>query len=156
VQRVKYNCDHGYNAWKFFVVVTPDGFITYLSHVMGGSESDKTHFNESTAPQLLEEKYGNEEGGEWFVLGGEKAYQGMKRPVGWKNMVTKSAEKEERKERREREEREERGEEVEGENDGPVEGGEDDGIMRVKSNKEWWGVYEKNAKIAQYCSTVYC
>jgi hypothetical protein len=63
-------------------------------------------------------------------------------------MVTKSAEKEERKERREREEREERGEEVEGENDGPVEGGEDDSIMRVKSNKEWWGAYEKNAKIA--------
>ena len=58
------------------------------------------------------------------------------------------------KKREEKEKREERGEEVEGENDGPVEGGEDDSIMRVKSNKEWWGAYEKNAKIARYCSTV--
>lgn len=59
-QRVKYNVDHAINAWKFFIVVAPDGMIVYVSRVMGGSESDKTHFNESEAPDLLEERYGKE------------------------------------------------------------------------------------------------
>jgi hypothetical protein len=109
--------------------------IVYVSRVMGGSESDKTHFNESEAPDLLEERYGKEgrsgeeqesgrgrgsgeergreEEGEkekevklTLVLGGDKAYRGVQRPLGWKNMVTKSAEKEERKEMREKEKEE--------------------------------------------------
>ena len=63
------------------------------------------------------EEVGKKEGGEeegekekevklTLVLGGEKAYRGVKRPLGWKNMVTKSAEKEERKEMREKEKEE--------------------------------------------------
>ena len=30
----------------------------------------------------------------------------------------------------------------------------DDGVTRVKSEKQWWGEYKKNHKIAWYCSTV--
>jgi hypothetical protein len=54
VQRAKYNADHGFTAWKFFVVVTADGHICFVSRVVGGSESDKTHCNESCFPDMLE------------------------------------------------------------------------------------------------------
>jgi hypothetical protein len=37
--------------------------------------------------------------------------------------------------------------------DGSRAGG-DDGVTRVKLEKQWWGEYEKNHKIAWYCSTV--
>ena len=48
-----------------------------------------------------EEREGEEREGEEdiFVLGGDKAYRGMRRPLGWRNWVTKSAKREERKER---------------------------------------------------------
>ena len=86
------------------MVVTADGYICFVSRVVGGSESDKTHCNESCFPDMLEEKYGGgrkekdgdgeepvgeeregeEREGEEdiFVLGGDKAYRGMRRPLG--------------------------------------------------------------------------
>ena len=96
------------------MVVTADGYICFVSRVVGGSESDKTHCNVSCFPDMLEEKYGGgrkekdgdgeepvgeeregeerrgeeregeEREGEEdiFVLGGDKAYRGMRRPLG--------------------------------------------------------------------------
>ena len=100
-----WNSNHGFYAFVFFIVVTPEGRIFFVSHAMGGSEHDKTHWNTLTGPKELEEKYQGKECRKTFTLGGDKAYWGVKRPDGWANYVTKSAEKEERKEREEEKEK---------------------------------------------------
>ena len=75
-----------------------DGKIVYISNVRSETEHDKTHWNKSNAPDLLEQLYCSEWNGKTLLIGGDKAYRGMRRPNGWENRVTKSAEEEERNE----------------------------------------------------------
>jgi hypothetical protein len=125
--RVFYNNKHGYHGFVFFVAVSPDGRVTYLSASMAGTEHDKTHWNESSAPKEMEEVYVVTEDGEIFVLCGDKAYKGMRRPIGWKNMVTMTGEKEE----------------------------EGEGEVNEEEKETWWHQnYDCDAKIARFRAVV--
>jgi hypothetical protein len=84
--RVFYNKKHGHHSYVFFVAVTPDGEIVYVSECMGGTEHDKTHWNNSTAPDELKGRYTSDEF--TFSTSGDKAYKGMRRPQGFHNHVT--------------------------------------------------------------------
>lgn len=122
--RAFFNKKHGYHAFVFFIVVTADGKIVYISDVRGGTEHDKTHWNESDVPEELENVYCQEKPAETILsIGGDKAYRGVRRPKEWENRVTKSAEEEENDEAEDHE--------------------------NSKGNKEWWCEYIKDVKIAR-------
>jgi hypothetical protein len=131
--RVFYNNKHGHHSYVFFVAVSPEGRICYLSEVLSGTEHDKTHWNESTAPADLGVDY--PDGIEDFILtlGGDKAYKGMKRPRNWANIVTMTGEAfDAEEEERDRLEREKRG-----------------------GKKEWWEQnYSCDSNIARYRAVV--
>lgn len=128
--RAFYNQKHGYHAYVFFIVVTADGKIVYISDVRSGTEHDKTHWNESDAPDQLEQLYCGGWNGKILSIGGDKAYRGIRRPIGWENRVTKSAEEEEKNEN------------------------ENENEQTVKKNKEWWCDYIKDVKIARHRAVV--
>ena len=88
-----YNSKHGFCAWVFFAVVTPDGRIVYISDAREGSIHDKTHWNNSNIVDKLGANYKSIEGIK-FAVGGDKAYPGLKRPDGWFSYVTMTADDE--------------------------------------------------------------
>jgi hypothetical protein len=85
--RVFFNKKHGGHSYVFFVAVSPDGRICYVSECMAGTEHDKTHWNESSAPDELKGRYEEDSGFE-YSTSGDKAYLGMRRPKTWLNHVT--------------------------------------------------------------------
>ena len=145
-QRVLFNADHGFCSYKFFLVVSPNGRICYVSNqIRGGSENDRTHWNNSSGPEKLAEiyydiqEYKKENPKARFILGGDKVYRGIRRPPGWENFVTKTAEvleKEEKKEGEEERRREEEKErEEEGDGDGKESGGGDGGDVDAQQEE---------------------
>ena len=100
--RAMYNSKHGYHGYVFFVVVLPNGFISFVSLSSTGNEHDKTHYDQSDCSDLLQEAYETIPEGYTCAIGGDKAYRGIRRPMAWKNYVTKTAEKEEEKEGKEK------------------------------------------------------
>jgi hypothetical protein len=129
--RVLYNAKHGSHSFVFFVAVSPDGEISYVSEVLSGTEHDKTHWNESTAPDEMQCYSVGEDF--IFTVGGDKAYKGMRRPPHWANIITMTGEAvDEEDEARERIETEKRG-----------------------GKKEWWQQnYTCDSKIARYRAVV--
>jgi hypothetical protein len=85
-----FSSKHNKTAWQFFVLVTPNGHISFVSHVKGGATHDKTHWNESGAPSQLEEKYGYLHHTK-MAIGGDKAYPDLKRPSNFECYVTMTA-----------------------------------------------------------------
>ena len=73
----------------------PNGQIVYVSVAHEGSVHDKTHWNQSGVVNLLKEAYPLRSEEHTFAIGGDKAYPGLERPDGWKNVVTMTAEVEE-------------------------------------------------------------
>ena len=66
------------HAWVFFVVVSPDGRIVFVSKAMPGSIHDKTHWKRSSGPEELSKNYPKPAEGKTFCLGGDKAYKVFK------------------------------------------------------------------------------
>lgn len=116
--RASYNSKHNLCAFSFFVMVTGNGFITYVSLIDTGNTHDSTSWNTAMAwPPLnengqerddgfklteqLEAFYGCgksedfaliEEGKKHtFALSGDKAYPLIKLPKGWSLYVTMTA-----------------------------------------------------------------
>jgi hypothetical protein len=55
--RAMYNSKHGYHGYVFFVVVLPNGFISFASLSSTGNEHDKTYYDQSDCSDLLQEAY---------------------------------------------------------------------------------------------------
>jgi len=89
---------HGCSAWDYFIIVTPRGRIVYISNLEGGSKNDKTHFNETDAVSMLQDKYGRSSTVKigrklyHFTLCGDKAYPYTSAPDGWRWYITKTGE----------------------------------------------------------------
>ena len=113
---------------------------------MSGTTNDKTHWNTSTGPQELSDKYQNGGNGYQLAIGGDKAYKGVVRPKGWLNYVTMTALAEEEKE-------EVNGEKQEDDNKEYI---ADPGIARFRSTVERtigamkkWKILSNEALISQ-------
>jgi hypothetical protein len=93
-RRNMYNNKHGFCAWVFFIVVDPYGHIVYLSDVDIGHTHDATHWNESSAVDLLTTTYSSmmKNSRKVFCMGGDKAYPNMNLPDNWHVYVTMTAE----------------------------------------------------------------
>jgi hypothetical protein len=91
-----WNTKHQMTAWSFFIVITPNGRIVYVSDVYGGSVYDKTSWNNSDINDLLKEKYGSAPtliigGRKKLAMSGDKAYIRQELPDGWFGLYTASA-----------------------------------------------------------------
>lgn len=92
-QRESWNTKHQINSWSFFILVLPDGYISYISEIETGSMHDKTQWDQSDASDLLAEKYPNKKnqlGATKFAIGGDKAYPKMRVPPNFQVHITKS------------------------------------------------------------------
>lgn len=98
--RALYSSKHNVCGWTFTGLCTPRGILVWLSEIDGGHVHDKTQWNDSGIVEKLTKFYGKNgtiivNGTEYyFGIIGDKAYGLMKKPNGWRAIVTKSAEAE--------------------------------------------------------------
>jgi hypothetical protein len=84
-----------HSAWRYFVCVTANGKVVWVSKVFIGKENDGEIYKKSGLKEILEKEYPKEGWGEWKpVLGGDKGYVFITPPNGWELLLTQSAEKE--------------------------------------------------------------
>jgi len=96
-----WNSKHAETAYTFFIAVTPDGRIIYLSELTGASRGDHYTWNNSDIVKLLTEKYPLDDDGKLLVMeglgtlrrfllavGGDKGYPGIRLPPGWHLFLT--------------------------------------------------------------------
>lgn len=81
-------------CWKFFILTTLEGIITYVSPIYpGGTKSDCGYWDDSGVVQQLEEFYGRDdslpEDRKQFCIWGDKGYPNMSKPAGWTVRITK-------------------------------------------------------------------
>jgi hypothetical protein len=91
--RQLYNTKHGLCGFCFWILVTPNGRIVYVSDLFEGSKHDKTMWDESTIVQELEATCRNRvQTNLNLAIGGDKAYPNIKIPNNWHIFITKSGE----------------------------------------------------------------
>lgn len=89
-RRMLWNNKHQMHAFSFFILVSPDGRIAYVSTVDNGNVHDKTAWEHSGVIEELEAEYRGKGGDLQFAVGGDKAYPNMTVPEGWHKYITKS------------------------------------------------------------------
>lgn len=101
VHRFLFNVKHNITAYSYFILVQPNGRITYVSMLRGGSETDKAQWNSSDVIERIKEAYPDShfehlgEDGSMdqvysFAIGGDKGYPGMDLPADWHAFITKT------------------------------------------------------------------
>lgn len=98
LHRQTFSDKHGINGWTFFALVTTTGRCVAISDLKGGRVNDKSQWDESDIVERLDAFYTEAQpridGVRYtMALCGDKAYVFMRKPDGWKVIVTKSAEK---------------------------------------------------------------
>lgn len=78
----------GHQAYRVMIVTTLDGTIVYVSELFPGVVPDDVMFNQIDFNRILSDIYGNEER---FGYLGDKGFVGIRPPIGWVLLLTKSA-----------------------------------------------------------------
>jgi hypothetical protein len=94
--RLWYTSYKKHHAWRFFVAVTTDGTISFLSPLYVGSQTDTSCYQESGLKETLEATYDLSAipVGYKLAIGGDKGYIHAVPPTGWAIYLTQSAVKE--------------------------------------------------------------
>jgi len=97
------------SCYRFYIIVSADGYIRYLSNAYDGSTHDATMYELSRAKEEIAAQTRRLGKPPWVirtgegivpVLSGDKAYRTLRRPNGWELKITKSGEKAKKKERK--------------------------------------------------------
>ena len=91
-RRLLWNNKHQHSALSFFILVSPDGRIVYVSTVDNGNVHDKTAWEHSGVVDELEQFYAGGSANFQLAIGGDKAYPYMTVPRNWHKYITKSGE----------------------------------------------------------------
>lgn len=94
--RLWYTSYKKHHSWRFFVAVTTDGTVSFLSPLYVGSQTDTFCYKESGLKEKLEATYdlSATPNGYKLAIGGDKGYIYAIPPKGWEIYLTQSALKE--------------------------------------------------------------